>query len=74
YIFNRVESTRFFNSQEDKKMSELIKDVFIGLLFMTGILGFVAGEFIISTTLFASAAISSNVILNRRLKSAYPNH
>jgi hypothetical protein len=53
-------------------MSEIIKDVFIGLLFMTGILGFLAGEFIVSTALFASAAIISNVVLNRRLKTAYP--
>ncbi len=55
-------------------MSELFKDILIGILFIAGIFGFVAGEFIISTALFASAAISSNVILNRRLKSAYPSH
>ncbi|MDD5269195.1 MAG: hypothetical protein PHO08_19100 [Methylococcales bacterium] len=37
------------------------KDILIGLLFVIGILGFFSGEFIISTVLFASAAIFSNI-------------
>ena len=38
------------------------KDILIGLLFVTGILGFFSGEFIISTILFASAAIFGNIV------------
>ena len=43
-------------------MSNLHKDILIGLLFITGIWGFVSGEFIVSTVLFASAAIYSNMV------------
>lgn len=42
-------------------MSTLYKDILIGLLFITGMWSFVSGEFIISTALFAVAAIYSNV-------------
>ncbi len=42
-------------------MSTLYKDILIGLLFITGMWSFVSGEFIISTVLFAVAAIYSNV-------------
>ncbi len=38
------------------------KDIFIGLLFIIGILGFISGEFILSTLLFAAAAIFSNLV------------
>ncbi|MEI6270685.1 MAG: hypothetical protein WCP01_17555 [Methylococcaceae bacterium] len=38
------------------------KDILIGLLFITGILGFISGEFIVSTVLFAGAAIFSNIV------------
>ena len=37
------------------------KDFLIGLLFITGILGFISGEFIVSTLLFAGAAIFGNM-------------
>jgi len=47
-------------------MSDFHKDILTGLLFITGVLGFVYGEFIISTVLFATAAIASNVNLNRK--------
>jgi hypothetical protein len=47
-------------------MSELYKDILIGTVFLTGVLGFISGEFIISSTLFASAAIASNVNMNRK--------
>ena len=43
-------------------LSILYKDILIGLLFITGILGFISGEFIVSTLLFAGAAIFSNMI------------
>ena len=47
-------------------MNEFYKDILIGTVFITGLLGFVSGEFIISSTLFATAAIASNVNLNRK--------
>ncbi len=43
-------------------MSTVYKDILIGLLFITGIWGFVSGEFIASTVLFAGAAIYSNMV------------
>ena len=48
-------------------MSDFAKDVFTGLIFLIGILGFISGEFIVSSTLFAASAISSNVLMTRRL-------
>ncbi len=42
-------------------MSALYKDILIGLLFVTGIWGFISGQFIVSTILFAGAAIYSNM-------------
>jgi len=48
-------------------MNDLKKDILVGLLFMVGIFGFMAGEFIISTVVFASAAIFSNIHFNRKL-------
>lgn len=48
-------------------MSTFYRDVLIGLMFIVGIVGFISGEFIVSTVLFASAAIFSNVYLNRQM-------
>jgi hypothetical protein len=51
-------------------MSDFYKDILTGTVFITGLLGFISGEFIISSTLFASAAIASNVNLNsKRVKT-----
>ena len=51
-------------------MSDFQKDIVTGAVFIIGLLGFISGEFIISSMLFASAAIASNVNLNRnRVKS-----
>lgn len=47
-------------------MNELYKDILIAAVFVTGILGFISGEFIISSALFAAAAIASNINLNRK--------
>ncbi len=47
-------------------MNAFQRDVLIGLMFVTGIFGFISGEFIVSTVLFASAAIYSNVALSRQ--------
>ncbi len=42
-------------------MNDLQKDILIGAVFVIGLVGFISGEFIISSTLFASAAIASNI-------------
>ena len=42
-------------------MNDFYKDILTGTVFATGLLGFVSGEFIISSALFATAAIVSNV-------------
>jgi len=47
-------------------MNNLKKDILTGVMFVTGIFGFISGEFIISSTLFASAAISSNIDLSNK--------
>ncbi len=46
-------------------MTDLHRDILIGLTFIMGILGFISGEFIVSTIMFGSAALFSNMLLNR---------
>ncbi|MGZ5006738.1 MAG: hypothetical protein ACXWE9_01565 [Methylobacter sp.] len=48
-------------------MTDLQRDILIGLMFVVGLLGFLSGEFIVSTIMFATAALFSNIVLNRRL-------
>jgi CheY-specific phosphatase CheX len=48
-------------------MTNLKRDILIGLMFIVGILGFISGEFIVSTIMFATAAILSNIAVSRRL-------
>lgn len=48
-------------------MTDFRRDILIGLMFIVGILGFLSGEFIVSTIMFATAAIFSNMILSRRV-------
>jgi len=48
-------------------MTDFQRDILIGLIFFVGILGFLSGEFIISTIMFATAAIFSNIVMSRRL-------
>lgn len=45
-------------------MNNLYKDILIGMVFIIGLLCFISGEFIISSMLFASAAIASNIRVN----------
>lgn len=45
-------------------MNDLQKDILTAAMFITGLVGFISGEFIISSTLFASAAIASNINWN----------
>ncbi|MGZ8226365.1 MAG: hypothetical protein ACXWT3_06970 [Methylococcaceae bacterium] len=51
-------------------MNDFYKDILTGAVFITGLVGFLSGEFIISSTLFATAAIASNVNMNRRRGNA----
>jgi hypothetical protein len=51
---------------EDLLMNDLYKDILIGTVFAIGLVGFISGEFIISSTLFASAAIASNIKVNSK--------
>ncbi|QWF69490.1 hypothetical protein KEF85_08850 [Methylomonas paludis] len=44
-----------------KKPFNWYRDVATGLLFTTGVFGFMSGEFIISTILFGAATIASNL-------------
>ncbi|MDO9214670.1 MAG: hypothetical protein Q8Q54_09905 [Methylococcales bacterium] len=50
-------------------MTDLNKDILIGLLFIVGIWSFISGQFIISTVLFASAAIYSNIVMRAKRNS-----
>lgn len=43
------------------KQSDKMKDIATGVLFVSGILGFMSGEFIVSTTLFGAASVISNL-------------
>jgi hypothetical protein len=49
-------------------MSNAKRDIIIGLMFITGIAGFISGEFIFSSVFFASAATYTNLLLSRRTK------
>ncbi len=51
-------------------MNDFYRDILTGVVFMTGLIGFLSGEYIISSTLFATAAIASNVNLNRKRDNA----
>jgi len=55
---------------EDIGMNDFQRDVLIGVMFLVGILGFISGEFIVSTMVFASAAIFSNLAINRQRQRA----
>lgn len=47
-------------------MIQLKYDLFVGLLIAGGIVGFISGQFIVSTLLFASASVFVNILLNQR--------
>ncbi len=51
-------------------MSDFYKNILIVMIFITGLLGVVFGEFIISSALFAIAAIASNVNQNSKRSNA----
>ena len=47
-------------------MNDFQKDLLNVLVFFAGVIGFMNGEFIISSTLFAATAVASNVNINRK--------
>lgn len=50
-------------------MTDFQKDIFVSLLFISGLVGFISGAFIVSATIFAGSAILSNVNFQSRLHS-----
>ena len=50
-------------------MNNFNRDIIISLLFIAGIWSFISGQFIISTILFATAAIYSNIVMRAKLNS-----
>jgi hypothetical protein len=45
------------------------RDITTGILFTTGLFGFVSGEFVLSTLLFGAASLSSNLGLSSNIKA-----
>ena len=50
-------------------MNDFNRDIIISLMFLTGIWSFISGQFIISTLIFAIAAIFSNIVMRATLNS-----
>jgi hypothetical protein len=65
-LHSRLNFINFLTDSENIKMKDLRRDVLIGVMLLTGVFGFISGEFIVSTVLFAAAAIYSNVALSRQ--------
>ncbi|MEI8210489.1 MAG: hypothetical protein WCG16_14860 [Methylococcales bacterium] len=51
-------------------MSTVTKDILIAVLFVTGLIGFISGEFIISSTIFAVAAIASYINADQKKRGS----
>ncbi len=51
-------------------MKDIKRDIVIGLLFLTGIWGFISGGYVFSALMFASAAIYSNIAVKPSLEEA----
>jgi CheY-specific phosphatase CheX len=49
-------------------MTNFYRDIFTGVMFVTGMTGFLLGEFIISSALFAAATITSIVNINFKVE------
>jgi hypothetical protein len=50
-------------------MNNINKFIVVGLIFIAGVGSFVAGQFIIATVLFATAAIYSNIVKRVKINS-----
>ena len=48
-------------------MTDFTKDTIIGLLILTGVWSFISAQFIISTIVFAGAALLSNITMRPKL-------
>ncbi len=46
-----------------KKPIHLYRDIATGLFFVVGVFGFMSGEFVLSTLLFGTASLTSNLDL-----------
>ncbi len=42
------------------KITNFYKDIVIGILYISGVFGFMSGEFIVSSVIFGSASLISN--------------
>ena len=51
------------------KSKNFYKDIAVGLFFITGVLGFMSGEFILSTAFFGAASLLSNVNIHEQAQS-----
>jgi hypothetical protein len=58
-----------FSDVRVKTMSNLKKDLIVGFMFIAGIGSFISGQFILSTVIFAVAAIYSNIFVRARTDS-----
>jgi hypothetical protein len=47
-------------------MNTKLKDIFTGLIFLTGIAGFIVGEYIISSALLGATTLISNANVNSK--------
>jgi len=48
-------------------MTNLTRDIATGILFVIGLWGFISGQFIISTVLFAGSTVLSNIMPKAQL-------
>ncbi len=51
------------------KPNNFYKDIALGVFFITGVLGFMSGEFIVATAFFGVAALLSNVTIPEQVQS-----
>ena len=49
-------------------MNSFSKDITVGIMFIVGIFGFISGSFIVSTVVFAMAAVFSNMRFNAEIE------
>jgi len=49
-------------------MTDFQKDLLTGLAFVTGVVGFMSGQFIISSALFAATTVASNINKNDQMR------
>ena len=57
---------QILNIFQDNLMNNFNRDIIIALMFITGLWSFVSGQFIVSTLLFGSTTILSNLIFQSK--------